>query len=167
MTEPAIRPARTDDLAAMVAIYRPIVMETSISFEIDPPGLEEFGRRFRAVTEGDPWMVAEVLGEAAGYAYAAPFKSRAAYASTRETTVYVHRDHRSRGLGSLLLTSVLDHLSARGDHRAVALISLPNPPSVVMHERLGFSHVGTLHEVGRKFDRWHDVGIWELDLTRR
>lgn len=167
MTGITVRAAHIDDLESMVAIYRPIVHETAISFELAAPDVEEFRRRLRRVTEHDPWLVAEVGGQVAGYAYAAPFKERPAYASTRETTVYVHPDHRSKGLGSLLLTSVLDHLAARDDHRAVAFITLPNPGSVALHERAGFSHVGTLREVGRKFDRWHDVGIWEVDLTRR
>ncbi len=167
MTDAAVRPALPTDLEAMLAIYRPIVTETAISFETSPPGIEELGRRLNAVTVHDPWLVADVLGDVVGYAYAAPFKARPAYASTRETTVYVHRDHRSTGLGSMLLGSVLDLLAARGDHRAVAFITLPNAPSVALHERLGYSHIGTLQEVGRKFDRWHDVGIWELDITRR
>ena len=148
----------------MLWIYAPIVLNTAISFEIEPPTQDEFAQRLELINETDQWLVCEADGDIVGYAYSSPFKARPAYARTRETTVYVSDRHRSQGIGRRLLGSVLDGLTARGDHRALAFITLPNEPSARLHEGLGFSRVGTLREVGYKFDRWHDVGIWERDL---
>lgn len=148
----------------MLGIYAPIVRDTAISFEVDPPTEDEFAQRLALITETDPWLVCEADGGIVGYAYSSPFKARPAYGRTRETTVYVSDRHRSQGIGRQLLGTLLDALSTRGDHRALAFITLPNEPSARLHEGLGFSRVGTLHEVGYKFDRWHHVGIWEREL---
>lgn len=151
-------------MPAMLGIYAPIVRDTAISFEVDPPTEDEFAQRLQLITETDPWLVCEADGDIVGYAYSSPFKGRPAYARTRETTVYVNHYHRSQGIGRRLLGTVLDELTARGDHRALAFITLPNAPSIRLHEGLDFTRVGTLHEVGHKFDRWYHVGIWECEL---
>jgi phosphinothricin acetyltransferase len=101
-------------------------------------------------------------GVVAGYASSTGFRGRPAYARTRETTIYVHPGHRRRGIASELMERLIAVLAERGIHRIVAGISLPNDASVALHERLGFTHVGTFTEVGAKFGRWHDVGFWQL-----
>lgn len=159
-----VRPAEVADVPAMCDIYAPLVASTAVSFETDPPTIEEMTRRLEATVGPDAWLVIEVDGSLAGYAFSASFRSRPAYASTRETTVYVHASHRGRGVGRALLAALIGVLRDGGAHRAVAAISLPNPESIALHEGLGFTHVGTFNEVGRKFDRWQDVGFWELDL---
>ena len=164
MQNGVVRPAAVDDVVAMLGIYAPIVRDTAISFEVDPPSEEEFAERLRQTTETDPWLVFDADGEIVGYAYSSVFKTRPAYGRTRETTVYVDDRYRSQGIGRRLLSSVLDELTAQGNHRALAFVTLPNEPSVHLHENLGFTRAGTLHEVGHKFGRWHDVGIWERTL---
>lgn len=161
----SIRRATVADAAGMLQIYSPIVIETAISFELEPPGIDEFAERMRSVMRDNPWLVAEDDGLIAGYAYSTLFRSRAAYAHTRETSVYVHPDYHRRGLGRVLMQAMIDELLLRGVHRVVAGATMPNPASAALHESLGFRHVGTFHEVGRKFDTWHDVAFWELDLV--
>lgn len=160
-----IRSAHAGDAAALLAIYAPVVRESATSFELDPPSETEFAARIERVTATDPWLVLEREGEIAGYAYATGFRGRPAYATTRETTVYVHPAHHRAGVGRALMVALLGEVRRRGARLAVAVIALPNDASVALHEALGFTHVGTLHQVARKFDTWHDEGIWELRLN--
>ncbi|MDW3217501.1 MAG: N-acetyltransferase family protein [Acidimicrobiales bacterium] len=163
-SELRIRDAEPADAAACAAIYAPIVRNTPISFEFTEPDAEEFATRIARVQETDPWLVATLDDVVVGYAYAADFRARAAYAGSRETTVYVHEDHHGRGIGSALMRRLIADLRDRGAHVAVACIALPNDGSVALHEQLGFNAVGVFRESGRKFDTWHDVGFWELLL---
>lgn len=151
----------------MLAIYEPIVRTSAISFEVDPPTVAQFAERVRQTLIADQWLVMEVDGEVAGYAYSSDFRNRPAYGATRETTVYVHPDHFRVGVARSLIVELLDRLADAGTAVAVAGIALPNPGSIALHESLGFCHVGTFHRIGRKFDRWHDVGFWELLLDDR
>lgn len=161
----SVRSATVADAAGVLAIYRPVVQETAISFEFELPGIEEFVERMMSVMRADPWLVTEDNGMITGYAYATPFRSRAAYSHTRETSVYVHPAYHRRGLGRALMQAIIDKLASRCVHRVVAGATMPNPASAALHESLGFRYVGTFHQVGRKFDTWHDVGFWELDLV--
>ena len=162
-----IRRATVADADEILAIYAPIVESSAISFELVPPGIEEFADRIARVMQNNPWVVMEDGGLIVGYAYATVFRSRAAYSHTRESSVYVHPGHHRRGVGRELMVALLEELSDRGTHRVVAGATLPNEGSAALHESLGFRYVGTFHEVGRKFDRWHDVGFWELSLDGR
>lgn len=101
----------------------------------------------------------------AGYAYAAPWHERSAYRYSVETTVYVDPGQLRRGVGSRLYQSLLDELRRRDLRSALAVIALPNAASVALHERLGFARVGHLEAVGYKFERWVDVGFWQLLLS--
>jgi L-amino acid N-acyltransferase YncA len=159
-----LRLAHEDDADAILAIYAPLVRETAISFELEPPNASEMRRRIRAVLENTPWLLAEVGGEVAGYAYAGPFRSRPAYLWTCEVTVYVATAHRGRGIARALYASLLGALRVAGYRSAIAGISLPNPGSVTLHESLGFRPVGTFREAGFKHGSWHDVGFWQLSL---
>lgn len=159
-----IRHATTDDAAACAMIYAPVVRDTSISFEFDPPDAAEFAARITRVQQTDAWFVGVRGDQIVGYAYATEFRARAAYAASRETTVYVHNDHHGTGVGSALMRRLLAELREQGAHVAIAGITLPNDGSVALHERLGFTPVGVFRESGRKFDAWHDVGFWELLL---
>ena len=159
-----IRAAEFGDAAGMLAIYAPIVRESSASFELEPPSEVDFAQRIVRTTADNPWLVAERDGQVIGYAYGSEFRARPAYEASRETTVYVHSDHQRQGLAQHLMTALLDELRIRGTHTAIGVITLPNEESVRLHEALGYRHVGTFREVGRKFQAWHDVGFWQLHL---
>ena len=164
--DPVIRPADTADAAAIASIYRPFVAEGTISFEREPPGPETIADRIEKVTARHPWLVAENdVGEVVGYAYGTTFRSREAYRFTAETAIYLAPSARRTGIADRLGQALHDDLKSRGFHTAVAVITLPNSPSVVYHERLGYRKAGILPEVGRKFDAWHDIGLWTLPLA--
>lgn len=162
-----IRRATLADSAGILEIYAPIVTGSAISFELEPPGIDEFAERMKTVMRDNPWLVTEQDGRVVGYAYATMFRSRAAYFHTRESSVYVHPEYHGHGVGKDLMLALLEELSAQGVHLVVAGATLPNPGSAALHDSLGFRYVGTFHEVGRKFGRWHDVGFWELSLGER
>lgn len=159
-----IRPVTASDAQAVAEIYAPVVEQTAISFELQPPSAEEFAARIDRVTATDPWLVCERGATVLGYAYATDFRARPAYAKTRESTVYVRDGAHGIGVGSRLLTELLGLVAEAGAHRVMAGIVLPNPASVALHERFGFRHVGTFGQVGHKFDRWHDLGFWQYDV---
>jgi phosphinothricin acetyltransferase len=169
-TGPRVRLATEADAPGLLAIYGPVVRDTAISFELDPPSLEEMRNRVRTTLEHWPWLVAEDVPTVRsapsllGYAYAGPFRARPAYRWTVETTVYVHAECQRRGVGIALYTALLDILRAAGYRSVVGGITLPNPPSVALHERLGFRHVGTFASAGFKLGSWRDVGFWQVDL---
>ena len=159
-----VRLASVDDAKEMLAIYAPVVLETAISFELEPPTVEEFRGRISATLARHPWLVCEIGGAIAGYAYASEYKPRAAYAWSVEVTVYVNADFRRRGVGRAVYTALFERLRAQGFYNAFAAISLPNDASVGLHESLGFTHLGTMRNVGFKLGRWHDVGWWQMEL---
>lgn len=159
-----IRLATAAHVAPMLAIYAPIVEHTAISFEFEVPTEEQLAQRIARTLEHRPWLVCEERDALLGYAYATPFRARPAYAWTVETSVYVHADHRRRGVARGLYTALLDTLRAQGFQRAIAGIALPNDPSVALHESLGFTPVGVFQAVGGKGGAWHAVGFWDLEL---
>jgi L-amino acid N-acyltransferase YncA len=122
----------------------------------------EIARRIEGVQSVSlPWLIAETSGRVAGYAYAAPWKTRTAYRFSVETSVYVEPGQIGRGVGSLLYNELFSILQAKGIHAVIAGISLPNETSVSFHEKFGFQKVGYFREVGLKFNRWIDVGYWQ------
>jgi phosphinothricin acetyltransferase len=160
-----IRPATAQDAAAMAAIYRPYVLDSTISFEEQEVSAEEMAERVAKVQQQAlPWLVVELHGELLGYAYATRWRVRHAYRYSVETSIYFAAAARGQGLGSRLYRKLLQQLREQGVHLAIAGIALPNPPSIALHESLGFRQVATFHEVGWKAGRWLDVGYWELRL---
>jgi phosphinothricin acetyltransferase len=164
---PVIRLATEQDAAQIQAIYASIVRETAISFEFDPPTVEEMRQRIRKTLERLPWLVYEDRGAILGYVYASPHRERAAYQWSVDVSVYVRADARRSGVGRALYTSLFRLLALQGYYNAYAGISLPNPASVSLHESLGFRPVGVFQAVGYKFGKWHDVGWWQLALQDR
>lgn len=160
-----VRPVTPDDAAAIAAVYAPYVIDGVISFELEPPEAAEMARRMMAGGDLHPWLVAEADGAVVGYAYASPFRARAAYAWAVETTVYVAADAQERGVGRALYAELLDRLTRQGFTQAVGIIALPNDASVALHERLGFRFVGVNERVGWKRGRWIDVGVWQRALA--
>ncbi|MHB8465941.1 MAG: GNAT family N-acetyltransferase [Acidimicrobiales bacterium] len=161
-----LRLAHSGDADAIAAVYAPVVRETAISFELDPPTAEEMERRRLEVVPAYPWLVAQdEQGDVVGYAYGHPFNERAAYAWTAETSVYVAEAARGRGVGGSLYRAVLAILRVQGYREVIAGIRVPNAASVALHESFGFARVASYTRVGWKFDEWHDVGIWQLTLA--
>jgi phosphinothricin acetyltransferase len=166
LERPLIRHAQVQDAAVIAAIYNHYVSTTTITFEEEPVSPEEMARRMQAVqAAGLPWLVAQIDGEVAGYAYATKWKERSAYRYSVESTVYVKADAHGRGLGKALYEELLGTLAASGVHVVIGGIAQPNPASVALHGKLGFEKVAMFREVGRKFDRWVDVGYWQRILS--
>ena len=115
-------------------------------------------------TASYPWLVSELDGAMVGYAYASSWKRRSAYRYAVESTIYLAPEFHGRGLGSELYRALIAEMRARGFHCAIGGISLPNPASIALHEKLGYKHIGQFREVGWKFGKWVDVGHWELLL---
>ena len=127
-----------------------------------PVSAEEMGARVQDVISRElPWIVAVEDGEVIGYACAVRWKQRAAYRHSVESTIYLAQGRGGYGRGSTLYTELLQRLQQRGVHVVLGGIALPNDASVALHENLGFSKVAHMAEVGRKFDRWVDVGYWQ------
>jgi phosphinothricin acetyltransferase len=174
--EALLRAATVDDAAGVHAIYAPVVRDTAISFELEPPTVDEIAGRIRTTLERWPWLVCEARGAAAGgggergpsilgYAYAGSHRTRAAYDWCVEAAIYVHPQARRAGVARALYTALFPILRAQGFVNVYAGITLPNPASVGVHEALGFRPLGVYHNIGFKLGRWHDVGWWELALT--
>jgi L-amino acid N-acyltransferase YncA len=152
-----IRTASKADAPVLREIYRPIVKETAISFESEVPSIEEFAGRIATAVEGWAWLVAEVKGEAVGYAYGSAHRPRQAYRHSVETSAYVHENFRRQGIARVLYVQLLNILIVKGFGNAYAGVALPNDASVEFHESLGFKSIGVFPRVGRKFGCWHDV----------
>lgn len=160
-----IRDAIPTDAAAIAAIYNHYIERTTITFEADALGDDDMRARIaKARSGGYPWLVWDDAGELRGYAYASKFRDRAAYRFTAEVTIYLAPGASRQGIGSRLYSELIARLRAAGAHLVVGVVALPNQASVALHESLGFTHVGTFSESGRKFGRWIDVGFWQLRL---
>ena len=159
-----IRRAGSDDAAAMLDIYRPIVEKTAISFELAVPTVEDFVTRIETLIASHEWLVAEVDGELAGYAYASPHRAREAYRYSAEVSVYVHPHYHRQGLGKALYSALFDSIRKLGFHCAYAAIALPNDSSIALHRACGFGEIGTFREVGYKNDTWQDVSWWQRKI---
>jgi len=159
-----IRSANSADAAAIAAIYNHYIATSTISFEEQPVSAGEMARRIADVTARLPWLVCEQDGVVQGYAYATPWRVRSAYRHSVETSVYVSCEHPRRGIGRRLYAALLDQLRARDLQVAIGGIAQPNEASVALHEAMGYRKVAHFSRVGFKFERWIDVGYWELQL---
>lgn len=152
------------DAAACAAIYAPFVAETSVSFEERPPDAGQMAERMTATLHTHPWVVAELHGAVAGYAYASSHRVRAAYRWAADVGIYVAAERRGSGVGRALYGVLLDLLRRQGIHTACAGITLPNPASVALHRAVGFQPVGVYEQIGYKAGAWHDVSWWQCRL---
>ncbi len=160
-----IRSATAADAQALCDIYNPFILQSAVTFEEAAITSDDMAARIGAYAGRLPFLVAELDGVAAGYAYAAPWKSRSAYRHTVESSVYVAPGYTGMGLGSRLYQALLQDLRERDVHAVLAGIALPNSASIGLHEAFGFTMVGQMREVGRKFGQWLDVGYWQLVLA--
>lgn len=166
MTDTAIRPSRDDDMGVLTEIYRHHVLHGTASFETEAPDLAEMARRrAELVGRGMPHLVLEQAGAIRGYAYAGPYRPRAAYRDTVENSVYLAPDAIGLGFGRLLLEALIAACTELGLRQMVAVVGdSDNLPSIRLHERLGFRRVGTLQAVGFKHGRWLDTVLLQRAL---
>lgn len=165
--KPVIRSATADDAAGVLSIYAPIVMDSPISFEIEPPTITEMQRRVEAGLRDHAFLVAEIDGALAGYAYAGSHRARPAYRYSVEVSVYVDQNHRGFGVARALYEQLFTELTSGGFCNAYAGITEPNPASTTLHLGLGFRKIGTFPRAGWKFGRWHDVSWYFRPLRER
>ncbi|MGE4459497.1 MAG: N-acetyltransferase family protein [Stenotrophomonas sp.] len=154
-----IRDAGAADIATITAIYAVEVTDFVNTYEYEVPDEAEMLRRMQDIlARGFPYLVAEIDGQVAGYAYANTYRSRIAYQWTVENSVYVDARFQGRGVGSTLLQALIDACTARGYRQMVAVIGEPaNSASIRLHERFGFQLVGVFRGLGRKHGRWLDT----------
>jgi L-amino acid N-acyltransferase YncA len=153
------------DAAACAAIYAPFVTDSPVSFEERAPDAAAFAQRIERIAAAHPYLVAEEGDGLVGYAYASPYRERAAYRWAADVAVYVAADSRRSGVGRALYETLLALLAGQGVHVACAGITLPNDASVGLHEALGFRPVGVYRRIGFKHGAWRDVGWWQLELA--
>ena len=159
-----IRPASTADLPGAGSIYDEQVRTGISTFDLEPPPLAYWEHHLSSTEPGDHFLVADDAGEVVGFAYSSAYRPRPGYRLTRETSVYLSERARGQGLGRRMYGDLLDRVAADGIHVALALVALPNPASIALHEACGFEHLGTMREVGRKFDRWLDTAWFQKVL---
>lgn len=161
-----IRQANSGDYHSVASIYNHYILNSHATFELEAITNDEMGSRIEKVQQTFrlPWLVLIDADQIIGYAYATQWKARKAYARTTETSVYLHKDHFGKGYGKTLYTELITQLQSLRYHSIIGGISLPNDASIQLHESLGFKKIGEFEEVGYKFDRWINVGYWELIL---
>jgi phosphinothricin acetyltransferase len=159
-----LRLARIDDAGATRRIYNAEVTTSTATFDMVPRSLDEQRQWLTARSGAHAVVVAEDAGAVVGFAALSPWRTRPAYATSVEDSVYVHRDHQNRGIGRILLAELVRVGTLHGFHAMFARIVGGHAASIALHEAAGFEVVGTEREVGRKFGRWLDVVVMELLL---
>lgn len=161
-----IRLAVGDDAAAAASLYAPYVTDGAVSFETEAPDAATMGERIAAGGAFHPWLVAcDDDGRLLGFASATPFRARAAYRFTVETSIYLDAAATGRGIGRRLYGRLIELATAQGYVQAIGAVSLPNPASVAFHEALGFTRAGLYRDVGWKLGAWHSVELWQRALA--
>jgi len=159
-----IHPATEADAASLLAIYRPFVESTAVSFETVAPTMDEFAARIAKALAGWQWLLAEKAGQCIGYAYGSAHRERSAYRWSVEVSAYVHPSHHRQGVGRTLYERLLEDLARKGFCNAYAGVTMPNESSIALHRNLGFESIGVFKSVGRKFGKWHDVAWFQRPL---
>jgi len=159
-----IRNVTINDAKKICDIYNHYVQNTTISFEKQPVSVPEMKKRIQKITASYPWLVSEKTHIITGYTYASTWMVRSAYKYTVESTIYLDPTFKGKGIGSKLYGSLITELCKLSVHSVIGIITLPNPASVALHEKMGFEKVAHYKEVGWKFNKWIDVGHWELVL---
>lgn len=160
-----IREVTPHNAAKITSIYNPYVTETVITFEEIPVTIAEMQSRIEnLLNSGFPYIAAEKDNQMIGYAYAGQWRARSAYRHTVETSIYLAQENTGHGVGTILYKELLERLKRMEVHVVLGGITLPNPVSMQLHEKLGFTKVAHFNEAGYKFGRWLDVGFWQLIL---
>jgi len=163
--EPVIRDIRESDAEVVAAIYAHHVLNGTASYDIEPPSTGATRDKIvRIANAGWPFLVAEMDGEVAGYAYVTQFRDREAYRFTSEDSIYVHPHHMRRGIGRALLEALIERSAQFGFRTIIAVVGGAEPASIALHEASGFEVVGRLKGAGFKFGRWLDNVYMQLEL---
>lgn len=152
-----IREARPEDAAELLEIYAPYVRNTTVTFEFTVPAVEEFAGRIRRTLEKYPYLAAEAGGKVVGYAYAGPFRERAAYIWSAEVSVYIRHDMHRKGIGRMLYTKLEEILRRQNIASMEACISHPNRESIKFHSSLDFERVARFTRCAYKLGGWVDI----------
>lgn len=161
-----VRDAIPSDLPVVTEIYRESVLNGIGTYELDPPTELEMTVRFTTITgQNYPYLIAEdESGRILGYAYASPFRTRAAYRYLAEDSIYVAADSRGLGVGRTLLDALMSRTASLGIRQMIAVIGGAGAASIALHEDAGFKHVGRLPSSGFKFGKWVDTVLMQIDL---
>ena len=152
------------DAEAIAALYNPYVLNTRVTFEVDPVNGAEMAQRIRSITGAYPWIAWREQERLLGYAYLARFRSRAAYNHVAECSVYLHPEATGKGIGTALYRRLIELAPGHGISRIIGVIALPNDGSERFHASLGFRRAGVLEGVGCKFGEFIDTAYWQLRL---
>lgn len=160
-----IRFATTEDAAAILGIYRYYIENTTVTFEIEVPTVEAFAQRMEGIMANFPWLVCEIDGEIAGYAYASKHGERAAYRWSADLSVYINERYHRNHIATALYTALLELLRKQGYYTVYAGVSTPNPKSEAFHTAFGFRNLGEFQKVGYKLGEWRGVTWFELPIS--
>jgi L-amino acid N-acyltransferase YncA len=160
-----LRQATARDAERIAEIYNWYVLNTIITFETDVVSPQEMTKRVQEKIIEHDWLVGEANQEVIGYAYYGPFRPRAAYHDTVESTIYLSQESVGKGFGRALYAKLIESIRGRGFREVIGVVALPNPQSIALHKAMGFAEVGVLKRVGYKFERYIDVGLWQLSIA--
>lgn len=166
MTPPvSIRVAdAASDTAAMLEIYAHSIATSVATFETETPPVEDFEQRVSNTLTMYPWLVAELDGRVVGYAYAHQHHPRPGYCWTAEISCYVAPSCAGSGIGTTLYSKLIDVLKFQGFKNLLAIISIPNPASEALHQKMGFSKAGQFNAIGYKFGQWQQTCWWQAQI---
>lgn len=160
-----IRNIKSDDIISVLNIYAPFIANSTVTFENEIPNIDSFTNRIEHYVASFPWLVADVDGKIAGYAYASKYRDREAYQWMVECSIYLDPDFAGKGIAKNLYNALFEILKIQGIYKVFAVIGLPNLKSVSFHEKMGFTWFATYKNVGYKLGKWLNVGWWELILS--
>ncbi len=165
MSEIKIRFVTLEDAEAILAIYAEYIVNTGVTFEIEVPTIGQFRERIGRITEQFPWLVCEIDGEIAGYAYGSKHGERAAYRWSADLSVYINEKYHRRGIATALYKAIMELLRLQGYFTVYAGVSTPNEKSEAFHSAFGFRNLGEFKNVGYKLGLWRGVAWYERPLT--
>ena len=161
-----IREATVNDGNELSEIYKYYVDNFPYSFEYVAPSSEEFSKRIMLISGKFPFLICEEGGEILGFAYAHQFKERTAYQWVCETSIYTKNGCVQKGIGTMLYAKLMPILKKQGYVKVYAVLGCPNEGSEIFHEKMGFSLVATLPDIGYKHGAWHDIKYYVLELNK-
>lgn len=162
-----VRMARPEDAPEIYKVYEPYILNTVITFEYDKVPIAEFENRIKSVLNKFPWIVCEIDGEIAGYAYCSPHLERAAFGWDCECSVYLNEAYHKMGIGTALYNALFQIVETQGYYNIYSLICVPHDSSVALHKKYGFEEVGTYYNTAYKHGSWRHLLVMEKRLKEK